>query len=492
MPNHYTPRLSKTRFLAALRCPKSLWLEYRAPELADPVDEVRQARFEQGHLVGALARERYGGGVVVEEDHTQAAQALSTTRELLARGVDCLYEGAFEYDGVFIRADILFRQDAAEWTLVEVKSSTSAKPEHLPDLAIQTYVSRGAGLPVTSARLLHLNSSYLYAGGPYDLGELFMETDLSREVADLLPEIPGLLQSARRMLSGPAPEIALGKRCELPYACRFYGYCHKDLPDHPVTELPGASEELLASLQANGYLSMREVPLDYPGLSARQRTACYLARTGEVRFGPGLKEALGRLRGPLSFLDFETFGPALPLYPGTRPYQAVPFQWSCHTQADGLVHAEFLHTDASDPRPALAESLLKAVSGGGSVVVYTGFENRILESLAVDLPHLAPGLRELQARLFDLEKVVREHVLHPDFHGRTSLKWVMPALVPDLSYSDLAIADGQTASLRWAEAVHGGLAESEREQVFAELRAYCATDTLALVRLLEVLRAQAG
>jgi hypothetical protein len=486
------PRLSKTRFLAGVRCPKSLWLECHAPQVADPVDETRQALFDQGHQVGALARERYGGGVLVAEDHLHSAQALETTRRLLAEGVDCLYEGAFWHDGVLVRADILFRDAADGWTLLEVKSSSSVKPEHLPDLAVQVYVLRGAGLPVTAAGLLYLNKDYLYLGGPYDLGELFVEQDLTDEVEGFLPAIPGLLEGMRRVLAGPLPEIPVGRRCLEPYDCRFLGYCHQSLPEYPVTELPRVSAELLDSLIANGYYSMRDVPLDYPGLTDKQRTVCFLARSGEVRFGAGLGEALEPLREPVHFLDFETFGPALPLYPRTKPYQHVPVQWSCHTLDDGLRHAEFLHTDASDPRRPFAESLLEALKGEGPVVVYTGFEGRIIESLVVELPDLADRLTALQARLFDLERVVREHVQHPAFRGRSSLKYVLPALVPDLSYQGLAIPNGEVATLRWAQAVYGEVDEPERQQIFADLRAYCATDTLGLVRIVDELRAHCG
>ncbi len=487
-----SPRLSKTRFLSGLRCPKSLWLDCHEPDLADPVDEGRQALFDQGHMVGALARERYAGGVLVAEDHTQSWQAVNTTRRLLAEGVDCLYEGAFLHDGVLVRCDILFREGVDEWVLLEVKSSASAKDEHLPDLAVQAYVLSGAGIPVSSARLVHLNTGYEWPGGPYDLGELFVEVDLTAQVTDLLPQIPELVAGMRRMLSGPRPEVPIGRRCEEPYPCHYYGHCHQFLPEYPVTELPRLSEDVLDALIASGYYSQRDVPLDFPGLSPRQRTLCYLARTGELRIAPGLVEALGELREPLYFLDFETFSSALPLYPRTRPYQQVPVQWSCHVLDGDLHHREFLHTERSDPRRPFAESLLEAVEGQGSIVVYTLFERRILESLLPEVPDLAPRLAAVQGRLFDLERVIREYVQHPGFHGRTSLKYVLPALVPELSYQGLAVSSGEVASLRWAQAVHGQLEEEERSQVFADLRAYCATDTLALARVLDQLRLLAG
>lgn len=489
----WAPRLSKSRFQAGLQCPKYLWLLCHAPELADPVTESQQAVFDQGHAVGALARRLFPGGVLVEEDHTQTAQALETTRSLLGEGASCVYEGAFRHDGVLIRADALFREDGCNWTLVEVKSSTEVKPEYITDLGIQTYVLRGAGIPVASSRVLHLDNSYVYPGGPYDLGRLFTVVDVTPEVEAFLPSIPGLLSQMRQMLAGPVPDTQIGRRCDRPYACPFYGSCHGWLPEFPVTEIPRVSNELLCSLLAEGYCSIREVPLSYPGLSPYQRTVCGVIQTGEPRFDSKLARALSELREPIRFLDFETFRSALPIHAGTRPYQALPVQWSCHTlHSEGLLeHTQFLHTGRSDPRRDFALSLLAALDADGAadspIVVYTSYENTILTSLAQDLPEFSAPIAAVQARLFDLHELVRDYVQHPDFHGRTSLKYVLPALVDDLSYEGLAVQDGEVASLRWAEAVHSDIAESLREAIFDDLRAYCATDTLALVKLYQAL-----
>ncbi len=361
----WTPRLSKSRFQAGLQCPKYLWLQCRASQLADPVTEAQQAIFDQGHAVGALARDLFPGGVLVEEDYTQADQALETTQCLLGDGAGCVYEGAFRYDGVFVRPDALFKEDGHNWALVEVKSSTEVKPEYITDLGIQTYVLRGAGVPVGSSRLLHLNNTYVYPGGPYDLGQLFTLEDLTPQVEPFLDSIPGLLRQFRQMLAGPMPDMQISKRCDNPYTCPFYGYCHSYLPEYPVTEITRVSNELLCSLLGDGYCSIREVPLDYPGLTPAQRTMCDVIQTGEPRFDPELKNELSRLSEPIHFLDFETWRSALPVHAGTRPYQALPVQWSCHTLDGGIEHAEFLHTDRTDPRRSFAESLLSALGADG-------------------------------------------------------------------------------------------------------------------------------
>jgi hypothetical protein len=295
------------------------------------------------------------------------------------------------------------------------------------------------------------------------------------------------------MLSEPVPEIVISRRCDNPYTCPFHGYCHDYLPEFPVTEIPRITSDVLCSLLTDGYCSIREVPLDYPGLTPAQRTVCDVIQTGEPRFDPQLKDELSRLCEPIHFLDFETWRSALPVFSQTRPYQALPVQWSLHTLDGGLRHAEFLHTDNTDPRRPFITSLLSALGAADGqaddspIVVYTGYESRILDDVARDLPEFAAAIARVQARLFDLYKVISTHVQHPGFHGSYSLKYVLPALVSDLSYQGLGVQNGEAATLRWQEAVYSGAPASVCEAIFGDLRAYCATDTLAMVRLYEEL-----
>jgi hypothetical protein len=483
------PRLSKSRYQSGLQCPKRLWLECYRRELADAIDEAKQAIFDQGHRVGELARERFAGGVLVAEDYTQSAAALRTTAELLASGAECLYEAAFTYDNVFVRPDILLRGADGRYDLIEVKSSAGVKPEHLTDAGVQTYVVEGAGLAVTRTYVMYLNTAYVYRGGAYDLNELFSLVDVTAEVRMYLPAIPDRLREMKAMLAGDCPECMIGGHCSAPYACGFIGHCHSFLPDFPVTEIPRLKAEVLDDLLAAGIYGIHDVPSDYQGLSPAQRTVCHIIQSGVPRFGAGLADALSSLRYPIHFLDFETYMPALPLFPGTRPYQTLPAQWSCHTlYADGtLEHADFLHQDRSDPRLPFVTSLLAALDDNGPIVVYSSYENTRLSALAEELPELAAPIETIKSRLVDLEKVIRAHVQHPDFHGHTSLKFVMPALVDDLSYDELAIQNGGVAAVRYETAIRAGLPEREQQQIFADLRAYCAVDTLGLVRVVEEL-----
>ena len=198
--------------------------------------------------------------------------------------------------------------------------------------------------------------------------------------------------------------------------------------------------------------------------------------------------ARARLAPPVRHLDFETFAPAIPRFAGTRPYDPIPFLFSVHTERVGSppLHVDYLHERDDDPRPELAERLIGALWHEGAICTYSGYERQVLRALAEALPGRAEALRAIEARLFDLLPVVRNGYYHPGFRGSFSLKRVLPVLVPDMGYDDLPIADGQTAAVRYASALaHPD--PRERQRTFADLRAYCARDTLAMVRLREAL-----
>ena len=486
-------RLSKSRFQKGLQCEKALWLAVHARELADQVTEARQWIFDQGAEVGRLAHGLLPGGVEVTEDHLHAGQALETTGRLIAEGATVLYEPAFRFDGILVRVDILADVGEGAWNLYEVKSSASLKPEHVTDAAVQTYVALGAGLRVRRSLIVRLDRSYVYAGGEYDPRRLFAVEDITADVRAFLPQIPGILARFRTMLAGPEPPIRIGARCRTPYECDFSSYCHAALScEHPVTGLPFLSDRTLHALLDLGVASIRDIPEDFAMLSANQAAIARVVKSGLPRVdAQGLARQLDALAWPVYHLDFETVMPALPLWPGMRPYQMAPFQYSVHVHhEDGShEHREYLHPGRTDPRRPLAEQLLADLGDSGSVMHYTSFERKRLVELAEALPELAEAISAVIARLVDLEPIIKRHALHPATSGRTSIKAVLPAWCPDLSYDDLAIGDGSTASVRYLRSLRGLTPPDYTEQLHAELREYCGLDTLAMVHLLETLRA---
>jgi predicted RecB family nuclease len=487
--------LSKSKFVAGLQCLKRLYLEVHQPELAAVPDEQTTAGFEQGHEVGRVAQEMFPGGLLIEAGSGGLREALKQTEEAVPDGHHpAIFEAVFTHDNVLAKVDILERLPKNRWRLIEVKSSTSLKDHYLYDVAIQRLMLENLGLKVVPC-LMHLNREYVYDGKRYDLEKLFVLRDLTAETSALEPEVKDLLQEEWKVLAREnAPDVEPGKHCTDPSACEFYEVCNKSLPIDHVANLPGITAKKLEQLASLGIKSIGEIPSSFP-LTERQKRARECARTGKPWFGRDLKEALTTLTYPLYFMDFETLGAALPRYAGMSPYDQLPFQWSVHVQSKRGAepeHYEFLAHDSLDPRPEFVKTLSEVIGKKGSVLAYnSGFESRCLASLAEELPQYRDEIGHIRDRLWDLLPVIRAHVYDSEFRGSYSLKWVLPALIPEMTYDGMTVAKGDEAGLAWEKMTRAAARSVERTELRNALLAYCRQDTLALVKLLHVLYSHA-
>ena len=226
------------------------------------------------------------------------------------------------------------------------------------------------------------------------------------------------------------PTVDTGPHCTSPYRGLFYSHCHQQVTDHPISDLPRGSRDFLDGLKESGIEARRLIPADYPGLNTLQKQVRECIVNDSAFVGPKLLTKLREINFPVSFLDFETFNPALPVYVGTSPYQAVPFQWSLHIKpmSGHLSHMSFLGSDQDDPRHALVESLLKAIPPEGKIVAYSNYEQRIMKDLAAEIPAFEDAILDLCDRTFDFLKLVREQYYRPQFHGSFSIKSVFQPL----------------------------------------------------------------
>jgi hypothetical protein len=482
-------RISKSKYIAGVQCLKRLYLQVYEPELAAQPDASAEAIIEQGREVGLLARKLFPGRVEVRGDGG-LEQAIRTTQELISNPeVSAIFEGAFENGGVLVRVDILHRRKDGRWRLIEVKSTTDLKDQHLEDVAIQSRVVSRSGVDLASSCLAHVNRNYVFDGGNIDPCRFFRIKNLTRRVEKLQPKLTFQLRAEFTILSLPqAPDIAPGRHCTKPVTCEFYDRCNSPRPDDHIGYLPLIHASAVEELEAMGVESIHDIPKDFL-LTERQRRACTSVQTGDPWFSADLGKELSALKYPVYFMDFESVNPVVPRFVGMRPYQQIPFQWSVHVlRKPGAKpeHHEFLATHATDPRRDFVSSLCVALGESGSIVVYNQqFESQRLSELAASLPEFAEQIKEIQARLWDLLPVVRNHVYHPSFGGSYSLKAVLPALMPELTYEGMVVADGQSAGLAWESLVGGKLDQVERDKTRQALLDYCAQDTIALVRLVD-------
>jgi predicted RecB family nuclease len=482
-------RLSKSKFVAGVQCLKRLYFQVHEPELAAEPDASASAIMEQGQEVGMLARQLFPGGVEVDGS-AGLDEAIRTTRELIANPkVPAIFEGTFENGGVLVRVDILHRRRDNRWRLIEVKSTTDLKDYHLDDVAIQHRVVSRSRLDLASSSLAHINRNYVFEGGSIDVRRFFKIRNLTGRVERLQPKLTFLLRSEFRILAFPQPPpIPVGPHCTDPITCEFFDPCNSPRPNDHIGYLPRIQASAVEELVEMGVESIRDIPDDFP-LNDRQRRACTSVQTGEPWFSTELNEELSGLNYPRYFMDFETVNPAIPRFRGMRPYDQIPFQWSVHVQRKSgkePEHLEFLATDTNDPRREFTTSLYSALGERGSIVVYhQPFEEQRLSELAAWLPEFAGRIKKIQRRLWDLLPVVRNHVYHPAFAGSFSLKAVLPALVPDMTYEGMLVAGGQDAGLAWESLIRGGLDRDEHQRVRKALLDYCGQDTLALIKLVE-------
>jgi len=483
-------RLSKSRITSFRQCPKRLWLEVNRPKLTEVTAQM-QAAFDTGHCVGEIAQRAYPDGILIAPDNN-LARALADTRAALPLGKP-LFEATFQNEGVLIRADLLLPVEDA-WHMAEVKSTTGVKNYHHQDVATQVWVVQGQGLRIGAMSVRHIDRDFTLQT-PGDFAGLLMDADVSEPVQDLLPGLPQIVQQARATLAGGEPAITTGPHCSDPFECPFQAYCvgqQAPGPEYPVTLLPGIRGKRIArELMAEGLLDLQQVQQDQ--LSDPQLQRIQIATATDIPYldSAGARSVMSKWSWPRYFLDFETIAHAVPVWLGTHPYEAIPFQFSCHLQTEGgdLTHTGFLDLSGENPSRACALALLSAIGPVGAVVAYNAsFERQCIRRLAGRLPDLAPVLLSIEQRLADLLPVVRNHYYHRDMRGSYSIKTVLPVLVPHLGYGDLGeVQDGNQAQLAYLEATAPGCDAQRRQVLASELEAYCRLDTLAMVELARAL-----
>jgi hypothetical protein len=485
--------LSKSKLLAYRQCSKRLWLEVHRPKLRED-SAATQASFNVGHQVGDIARQLYdprGKGVLIDPQADGFDAAFSRTQELLT-SAQPIFEAGFRSEGALALADVMLpvrKGGKLAWRMIEVKSSTSVKDYHRDDAAVQSFVARSSGVPLTKIALAHINSDWVYPGDE-DYNGLLQEKDLTDEVFDRGEEVRDWIAKSQKIVAKKRePCVATGKHCGNPYECGFLAYCKSQEPQavQPIRWLPGRlSNGLQAHIEAHGLTELRDVPDEL--LNDKQQRVKAATLSGKPYFDQQAAAAtLSTYKLPAYFLDFETIQFAVPIWKGTRPYQMIPFQFSLHrlSRTGKLEQQAFLDLTGADPSKAFAKALIAACGERGPVFVYNaGFETARIRELSERFPRLAKPLLALNDRVVDLLPVARDHYYHPSQQGSWSIKAVLPSLCPDLRYGDLdGVQDGGMAMDAFLEAMAPQTSKTRKSEIEQQLLAYCALDTYAMVRL---------
>ena len=447
-------QISKSNYMNFLRHPAWLWIEKHDKSKIPPIDENTQALFDAGHKFEPFAESLFPEGVTLGfSDYDEYLSLPQRTRDAIARGDKVLFQPRFEWNEFTCISDIVSFVEDGIVDLYEIKASTSAKVDHEFDLAFQTAVLEGTGLKVRDIYVIHVNNKYVRHGE--------IEADKITHIQDITEKVRAKGELTAKYMP---MALAIAQSDNMPD------------PDPAIAKLGSKADWL--NIYNNIFPPEPKVwPEDTkPTIDHEQ-----------------IKSFIDRLQYPLYFLDYETMSGLIPYFDGHRPYQQVPTQYSVHILRSPdveLEHAEYLHTENSDPARPLTEKLIADIGTEGSVLVwYEAFEKSRNSELGAMFPEYKEAMEAINERVVDLIIPFKKKWYDdPRFEGSASIKKVLPVLCPELSYKTLGIQEGGSAQRLWMEAVLDGTRATEKDKILADLLEYCGLDTLAMVAIYEKLR----
>lgn len=497
MNTHQKPYITKSDFLKYQCCPSYFWLSKYKPELIPlDEDEAIEARKEQGDEVERCARTLYPEASLVT---TYGLDARKDTENLVASGATSIFQATVVTDdGLLAMADLIVFDSANNcWDIYEVKSTKKIKSKHTNDVAFQRVAFEHAGYAIGRTYIIHMRTGYM-RGSVINANELLVISDVSDKVGSILGDIEGQIKDASIVME--EKEEPTRCSCRLKSAsghCPTFQHFNPDIPTYSVFNIKniGKSPKKLAQLIDEEIFKIEDVPEDFP-LTDKQKNQVRVEKSQQPYIDlAGIKKLLGEIEYPIYFLDYETISTAMPMFEGCQSYQQIPFQYSLHIMetTDGeLLQYEYLATDMIEsPATKLLEMLQSHIGEKGSVVVWhKSFEASRNREMAATYPKYGEFLNSINERIFDLEDFFsRQLFIHPRFNGRSSIKVVLPVLVPELSYKGLDIQNGMIAPIRWYDAVNGNNSQVQATMTFSSLREYCGLDTLAMVRIYDYIKA---
>ena len=490
-------QLSKSDYLMYLRHPAWLWLKKHAKEKLPPVDGNLQAIFDAGHAFEPYAESLFRDGVTIGFD-TFAQYRTMPARTITALDDDAsvLFQGRFEAGDLTCIFDVLERIDGNRFHLYEIKSTTKDKPEHIEDLAFQKIVLEQAGLVIERISVIVVNNEYVRQGD-IDPKGLTKTIEVTQKVdAHLDATAVQIAEALNVMQSTTMPDISPrhAAQSSLKDWLEIFLTLKLDTDPYSIYQLSPQHGDLIGELEDQGFERIKDIPEDFVFQNHDHQRHVELTKLGTpVVQRDRITAFLEQFQYPLYFFDYETMSSIVPAVDGIRPYQQLPMQYSLHIlhEPDGqLEHREFLHREPTNPGLALLTQLTADIGETGSVIVWhQAFEKGRNTELGQMFPAFADAMERLNDRVIDL-KIPFSEDWYEDYRflGSASIKYVLPVLVPELSYKALRVQEGQTAQRLWMETILEGKHADRKEQILLDLLEYCKLDTLAMVKIYEVLR----
>lgn len=477
-------KLSKSKIIAGLQCPKRLWLQVHRPDLLRESEQTQQS-YDFGNQIGKMAQSFFPNGKLIGDIFNPSKAISDTQNSLFAYPSVPIFEAAFSHDNVLIRADLTFNGfDGLR--IVEVKSSASVKDYHLNDCAIQSWVIENAGYKIKQIEVAYVNSSFVYSGDD-DYDGLLSYENITEHITSLKEQVKDWVDNFKSVLDSDMPKIETGFQCHKPFECPFNEFCNPSPPEYPLTIL-SQGHKFIYEMQKLGIFDVRDVP-QVLLKTDKQKRIFEATVSGKPIIDKILIQELSMLGYPRYYLDFETISFVVPIWKGTSPYQSLPYQWSCHFEASEsseVEHLEYLDVSGSPPMRGFAESLIADMSGIGPILVYSSYESGVIKQLIKLYPDLTESLNQIISRLVDLLPLMQKYYYHPHMKGSWSIKAVLPTIALELDYKQLdEIQNGMMAQSAYLEIIHSDTTPKRREDLTHKMLEYCKLDTLAMVRLVQ-------
>ena len=483
--------LSKSSFLKGIQCDKHLYLYKYNKNLLDPLTEMQEAIFARGTDVGQLAQKLFPGGIdATPKSLRKFDESAELTKKLLQKDNQVIYEATFIYDQVLAVADIVVKEND-ELSIYEVKSSTSVNEVHINDAAVQYWIIKNLGYKIKDISIVYINNQYLRED-ELELEKLFNVESVFEFVKQKESFVNEEVKRQKNILARQSvPKVDIGMHCTDPYPCGFIGHCWQHVPENSIFDISGMHLRRKFELYDQGLVKVKDIPADFGLNKNQQLQVSGILKNTTIIDKEAIEVFLDTLNYPMYFVDFESFQPPVPLYDNSKPYQQIPVQYSLHikeSKDSELRHFEFLADPHSDPRIPFIKNLIEALGKEGNIIVYNkSFEVTRLKEIASVFPEYEEDINSIIGRVKDLMlPFQKKYYYTPEMQGSYSIKYVLPALVPEMSYDNMEIADGGTASLAY-ESLLTMDDFIKIDEIKKQLLEYCKLDTLAMVKILEKL-----
>lgn len=483
--------LSKSSFIRGVQCEKHLYLyKYHYTEM-DQLSEMQKAIFKRGTDVGKLAQQLFPSGIDASPNSQfEYDKAVKLTQKLLNDKQKIIYEASFNFNDVLAVADIVVNEKSG-LKIFEVKSSTSISETYIRDAALQYWVISNCGYKIKDFSITYINNQYVRKG-KLDIKELFVTESVLKLILPLQKWVEENVNQFKKVLAKKViPKIDIGEHCYDPYTCGFYEYCRKHIPENSIFDLSGVHLTKKYDLYRSGIVKLQDITDDIELSKNARLQVDILKSKKDLIDKKAIKEFLFDLNYPIYFMDFETFQPAVPMFDNSKPYMQIPFQYSLHYKKNKngkIEHFEFLAETGNDPRIKFIENLLRDTKSEGDILTYNkSFEVLRLKEIAEAFPKYKKEIEERISRVKDLMLPFQKKYYYTyKMQGSYSIKYILPALIPELSYADLEINEGGLASVAFESLYY----ETDLMRIAGirnNLLEYCKLDTLAMVKILEKL-----